>query len=75
MKSASDYAIKIENLPTGNYSEKELIDFFDGLWLEVEKIEKKKITKSVIEVEPAKSPADVETNLFNMRAIQIIYNM
>lgn len=32
LRSASDYTIKIENLPYGSYSELELIEYFDGLY-------------------------------------------
>ena len=42
MNSASDYAVKIENLPMKNYSEEELIEFIESLWSEVENERKAK---------------------------------
>ncbi len=37
LKSASDRAVFIGNLPQGDFTEKELIEYFERLWIKMKK--------------------------------------
>ena len=75
LNSASDTAIKISNLPNDQYSEHELIDYFDRLYEKIEENPTNMQSSQINNEEDNVQGNSSDDNKFNMKSIQIIYNM
>ena len=70
LDSASDYTIRIENLPFGKVNETELINFVVELWDTREEVTLQNIHELF-----DRNSSDDDNQKLDLRSIQIIYDM
>jgi len=58
LKSASDFAVKIDNLPIGGYSEYELFEFFEQQYERRKNMNPKDIAQDIMEFSEGLVPED-----------------